>query len=318
MKKLLLFVCLVLILALAIWIGFHLITDILPAFRGAVEETHTTGTEPSTTTSQTRPNPNSSNSDYLAEFFADHDAGRKITAVFAGNSFEISICSDSGTCTIIHREYYDTDQLAINQQLSCQLEETAPVQFTHYYRGKCYYPSESKILHCFFTSRYSQLTLPDSTRETVRAFVAKNLSGESDRAECRFWEDLLDGYITQDTWRCPDQLRLIQMQMEDFGTVTELAHLDADGFAYHRVEITDLVITDSDYYPDGSRTHREYDLQGTLVATRNYHADGTMVTREYIYENGTLVKLIVTTVHPDGETTCWEEAPNADGCAMPN
>lgn len=239
------------------------------------ESPTTPPTEPST-----QPEP-----DFREIFMAAHSVGQKFSFTLGVDSYEISLNSKTGICTVLHQQKVQ-DEIDFNLgPISYPSDRPLTYLRSYYYMGT-YKPSAGGTMKVHFDNYYLAVDLTGFSKSTITAIrehVWKNIgNGEWQdyyltQAECQMWDTLLDGKAAKDIRRWIETMEL----SGSASLPLQMTYYDSDGGKTRSISLSDAQIKWTDYYYAGAYRDRVYDLDGNSLYWYEQHSDGSYSRTEY-------------------------------------
>ena len=226
-----------------------------------------------------------SNAAFLSKFMAVHNAGKRYKFAFEGNEYDVSFNTQTGVCSIIHKERGEYDRIELTREISWYPSFSVESYNTYYYQGS-FSINADKTLNMRFSECHFGVEIKgvsSAVIKEVRDFVWSNLyiadwqENWLERGECELWDSLLNGYIVKDT-------RRFQNVLEVSGNVDlpfDLTYYYYNGEKFRSVEFNPDSIFDYDHYYAGSYEYRKYDLNGHRSIWGSSQSDGAYWRNEY-------------------------------------
>lgn len=266
------------------------------------------------------PTPNtdtgSSDPDFLEDFMAAHNAGKKYTVSFEDDTYEISLNADTGKCTVLHKKRAYDEYLRLTGDVFYPLGKYMAVYYNYYYMGTAQPAADGSFTLCFsqyhvelVSGQFSASTVAD-IRKCAWDNIYKSKWQEIylTQAECEFWDDLLDGKTVKDVRRYQEKLELkgnvsLPLQLMYFDPNGEKTHsvsvdkekitnttYSGESYEYREYDLNGKLLTWGGDYGNGAHWRREYDSKEQLVFDGNYSADGSYSETTFVRDNGILTK----------------------------
>lgn len=264
-----------------------------------------------------KPNPGDNNKNFLDDFNAAHNTGKKYSFSVDSGKYEISVNTNTGVCTILRKHRVYVENLPLTAELSYYFGKTVCVDYTYYYMGTISAKEDGSVSFRF--PGYSmQVKLNDvsaSTVKDIRKYAWDNVYKSKwqetwlTKDECELWDDLLDGCIMQDIRRFKDTLEV----KGNIHLPLELAYYWHDGHKSQSIMLEKEIATEYIYYsenqymyrvftqngtmlywgenqPDGSYWREEFDSAGLMLYSIHCQSDGSGWESAFVRENGLLIK----------------------------
>lgn len=281
-------------------------------------------TTPPTQPTEPKPEP-----DFRKNFMNIHNAGQKYSFVLDMDSYEISLNSKTGDCTILLRQQV-RDEVDFNLgPITYPAGHPLTYSRNYYYMGT-YQPGADGQFQVHFNSYYMDVDLTGfsgSTIEAIRKHVWENIRKNEwqdyylTQAECQMWDALLDGKATKDIRRWIETAEL----SGSASLPLHVTYFDSSGEKNRSFSLSDTQVKRTDYlydgayfewahdrngtpqywhaqYSDGSYSHTEHDDQGRIRYSIHTSADGSYSEQTTVWDGD-----IAT------YTTCYYAIDKIDG-----
>ena len=248
---------------------------------------------------------------------ADHNSGLQCTLKLGEETYEISVNPSTGICTVIQREVLHVEWLPMSNIMSFGLGQMTDVYFVYYYRGQITQASDGTY-SCRFQGRYTDFHIDNLSQATIEAirkhaweniYIADWQESWLTRAECEFWDALLDGYIASDPRKPLDLLQISGNPDEEYPVACLAFYYEALSYANREIEISLEGIRDVYHNSPEYHFYYEYNHDGLLLANGNWNYTGYYYREEYDDQRRPISSVIYN-ADGSGYETYWDWQPD--------